>query len=270
MTTLKDLTSYYRESYKLNVRQNVTQGMSANDATAPNIKKKLPGAMPGVPFYQELIDELIKEDYSSDGPGLKEAILKSLKVADTKPKTVKPAVNFKNILLDGIQVIGGASGAIAEIGIKIDENSATLESEKKGLWEMLKHLLRQITNAEPEEIIYEVEYMDTTKGVPVKEKVSFYQFREDMNKKAKILNSFIRGPAYSKLSAMTEEQIIGYLERNIRDVQNLHKTLSALDDYFKSNASTDDRDKIRGIKPELSTMKNSIVRANQLRYEYSA
>ena len=91
MTVLKDLNSYYREAYKLNVRQNITQNMSANDANAANIRKKLPGAIPGVPFYQELIDEIIKEDYSKDGPGLREAVLKSLKVADTKPKAAKAA-----------------------------------------------------------------------------------------------------------------------------------------------------------------------------------
>jgi hypothetical protein len=125
-------------------------------------------------------------------------------------------------------------------------------------------------NSEPEEVIYTLEYMDTTKGIPVKEKINFHQFRSELDKKAKILTSFVRGPAYTKLSNMTEEQVIGYLEKNIRDVQSLHKTLSALDDFFKSNASSEERDKIKGIKPELSTLKNSIVKANQLRYEYSA
>ncbi|MDR0443003.1 MAG: hypothetical protein LBH44_06325 [Treponema sp.] len=270
ITILKDLNSYYRESYKLNVRQTVTQNMSTGDATPGIIKKKMGSAMPGTPFYQELIDELIKEDYSKDGAEMREAVLKALKVAEEKPKSTKPAVNFKNILLDGIQVIGGASTALNEIGVKLDENESVIESRKKGFMEFIKNLVRQMTHAEPEEVVYTVEYLDTTKGVPVKEKVNFHQFRDDMDKKTKILNSFVRGPAYTKLSNMTEEQIIGYLERNIRDVQAFHKTLGALDDFFKSNAPSDIREKIKGIKPELSTMKNSIVRANQLRYEYSA
>ena len=80
----------------------------------------------------------------------------------------------------------------------------------------------------------------------------------------------MRGPAYNKLSAMTEEQIISYLEKNIRDVQFLHKTLGALDEFFKSNAAAEDRAKIKGIKPELGALKNSIVNANKLRFEYSA
>jgi len=270
MNTLKNLNIYYRESYKLSVRQNITKDMSAGEASPENIRKKMPSAMPGMPFYKELIDEIIKEDYSKSGPDLKESIINSLKVAEEKPKATKAAVNYKNILLDGIQVIGSASNTFNEICAKLDENQAVLESRKKGFFEMIKELIRQITNAEPEEVIYNVEYLDATKGIPVKEKVNFHKFREELDKKIKILTSFMRGPAYNKLAAMTEEQVISYLEKNIRDVQFYHRTLGALDDFFKGNAEPTDREKIKGIKPELSALKNTIVRANQLRYEYSA
>jgi len=270
MSILKDLSAYYREYYKLELRQKVTQSMQANEASMDNIRKKMQSAMPGSPYYKELIDELIKEDYTKAGADMRQAILNSLKVAEEKPKAAKAAVNFKNILLDGIQVIGGAGACLVEIGTKLDENQVVMESHKKSLLEAIKQLIRQITNAEPEEVIYIVEYLDTAKGVPVKEKVLFHQLRDEMNKKAKILNSFVRGPAYQKLSAMAEDQIIGYLERNIKDVQTYHRTLSALDEFFKARVDADDRNKIKGIKPELSTLKNSIVRANQLRHEYSA
>jgi hypothetical protein len=69
---------------------------------------------------------------------------------------------------------------------------------------------------------------------------------------------------------MTEEQIIGYLEKNINEVQGLHKTLGALDDFFKTNVVAEDRDKVKGIKPELSALKNTFVKANQIKFDYSA
>ena len=270
MNTLKNLNAYYRESYKLNVRQNISKDMTAGDATLENIRKKMPSALPGTPFYKELVEEIIKEDYTKSGPDLRDTVLNALRVAEDKPKAAKAAVNYKNILLDGIQVIGGASNTLNEICAKLDENQTIMESRKKGLLAAIKELIRQITNAEPEEVIYNIEYLDTTKGIPVKEKINFHRFRDDLEKKIKILTSFMRGPAYNKLSAMTEDQIINYLEKNIRDVQFLHKTLGALDDFFKANVATEDRDKVKGIKPELSALKNSIVKANQLRYEYSA
>jgi hypothetical protein len=172
--------------------------------------------------------------------------------------------------LDGIQVIGGVGNLISEIAIKLDENYTVMESRKKSFFETIKELIRQITKAEPEEVVYTVEYLDQTKGVPVKDKLHFHQFRDELDKRAKNLNSFVRGSAYQKLAAMNEEQIMGYLDKNIRDLQNLHRTLGALDDYFKANVVAEDRGKIKGIKPELSAFKNSFVKANLIQHEYNS
>jgi len=270
MATLKDLNVYYREVYKLDVRQKITQSMSANEATLDGIKKKMPSAMPGSPFYKELVDEIIKEDYSSSGNDLRDVILNTLRIKEDKAKTVKQVINYKKILLDGIITIGGASANLTEINTKLLDNQAVIESRKKGFFDAIKELIRQITNAEPEEVIYTIESMDQAKGIAVKEKISFHQFIGELEKKTRILSSFVRGSAYNKLSAMNEEQIIGYLERNIKDVTALHKTLSALDDFFKANVEQGERDKIKGIKPELSALKNTYVKANQLLYEYNA
>jgi hypothetical protein len=271
MAILKDLTAYYKETYKLNVRSAITRNMSPGEVNLANIKKKFSAALPGTPFYQEFVDELIREDFSKDGAAMQEAVLKSLKVAEEKPKAIKAEVNFKATLLEGVQVIGGASNALTEIAGKIDENEGILANQKKGLWEKIRLLIRQMMNSEPEEVIYELQYVDPSKGAPVREKVSLHHFRADMDKKTRILMSLSgQGPALSKLNSMAEEQIVSYLERTIRDVQVLHRTLSALDDFFKTSASKEDRDRIKGIKPELATIKNSIVRANQLRHEYSA
>jgi len=270
MKIMKELSTFYREKYKLNVRQNISKDMSANEATPENIRKKFPSALPGQPFYKELIEELIREDYTDSGPDLKETILNTLRVKEDKPKAAKPTINLKNILLDGIQVIGGSSNTLTEIVGKLDENHGIMESRKKGFIQKIKELIRQITNAEPEEVIYSVECMDPTKGIPVKEKISFHQFKSDLDKKIRILSSFVRGSAYNKIAAMSEEQIITYLEKYINDVQALFRTLGALDDFFKANVDPSDRDKVKGIKPDLTALKNTFVRANQLRHEYSA
>ena len=74
----------------------------------------------------------------------------------------------------------------------------------------------------------------------------------------------------AKLEQMQDEQLISFLERNIRDLQTIHKTLTTLDEYFKSEVDKEDRDKVKGIKPELATIKNAIVRANSKRHEYTA
>ena len=268
MVHLKTLSDYQREVYKLDLRD-ILEGISQPDIA--QIRKKFSQMKHGTPFYPELAEEVIKEDYSSDGAALREEVLKKLKVAEEKPKTVKQQVSFKSILIDGIQTLGGTAGAFAEILPKIDGNETVLENRKKGFFKMLGKIIQQMFNKEPEPIIYELEYMDPIKGIPVREKVDYYAFRGELERKIRTLTPMAaRGPTAGKLETMQEEQLVGFLERNIRDVQAIHKTLSALDDFFKAEVDKEDRDKIRGIKPELATIKNSILRANSKRHEYSA
>jgi len=265
---LKDLAAYHKETYKHNVRDAIA-GMSASDANTANIKKKINAAMPGVPFIQEYIEELVNEDYSQDGPALREAVLKSLQIAEEKAKAAKPKVSYKTILLDGIQSIGSVAVIMGETAHKIDENQTVLENRRKSFFEKLRLLFRKMANSAPEEVIFELVYIDKEKGTQTKGTLNFNQFRSDLDRKIRILTGMgSRGPVMQKLSAMSEEQITGYLDRTIKDVQNTFKTLNALDEYFKSTVSTEDRGKIKGIKPELSSIKNCIIRANQLRHEY--
>jgi hypothetical protein len=269
---LKEVSDYDRESYKLELRTRITGGMSpAEAAQSTQIRRKFAQLMPGKPFYPDLVEELIREDYGQGGGALREKILKQLEIPDSKPKTVKAAVSFKSILIEGLFAIGSVSSILTEIAPKLDENGMLLENRRKSFWEKVRRLMQQILSKEPEPAIYELEYMDAVKGVSVREKVNFNNLRSDMDRKIKILASIgIRGGPVARMEAMEEPQLMGILERNIRDVQSMHKILSALDDFFKAAADKEDRDKVKGIKPELATIKNAIVKANQKRYEYSA
>jgi hypothetical protein len=269
---LKLVSAYNREAYKLDLRVSVLSGLSEGEASViPAIRKNFAINMKGRPFYPELVEEVIKED-SAGGKPLRDNVLKQMAVPDTKPKTVAPQVIFKNILIEGLNAIGSAHTVMAEIAAKLDENAAALENRKIGFWERVRRVIRQMLNKEPEPAIFNVEYLDPIKGVPVREKVDFVQFRSDMDRKGRTLAALSSrsGPAFNKMQSMSEEQLLGMLERNIRDAQTMHKIFGALDDFFKLEAGKEDRDKIKGIKPELATMKNAIVRANQRRHEFSA
>ena len=227
--------------------------------------------MARTPFYQEFVEELIREDFSKDGPALQEAVLKSLQVAEAKPKATKPKVSYKDILLNGIRAAGSSATILTEIAQKIDENEAVLESQKRGLWEKIKKILKAMVNADPDELIYELHFFDEAKGTEKLERVNFHQFRAEFDRKIKIYTGMSgQGPFLAKLTALNEEQVLGYLERAIKDLQSNHRTLTALDEFFKSSVEREDRDKIKGIKPELAAMKNCFVKANLIRHDYSA
>ena len=270
MGILRNLTVYHKETYKIKVR-NAIKNMSPSEVNANNIRKKMSSEIPGVPFYLEFIDEIIKEDYSKDGQALREKVLKLLEIPQDKPKIVKPKVDYKSILMSGIQAIGTAASVSGEIARKCDDNEEILASQKKGFMYKIKMLIKAIFRSEPEPAIYELQYIDQIKGTHVRENLNYTRFRADYDKKIKILIGMNgQGPLLSKLGAMEEEQIIQYLERNIKDLQSLYKTLSALDEFFKSSVPKIERVKIKGIKPELAAIKNCIVKANHFRHQYSA
>jgi len=92
------------------------------------------------------VEEVIKEDYSKDGPVLRDDVLKRLRVADEKPKVVKPQISFKGIIVEGIQGLGGTAQAFTDISMKIDENQTILENEKKGFIHKIKKIFHQMLN----------------------------------------------------------------------------------------------------------------------------
>jgi hypothetical protein len=273
LSSLKLVSDYKREAYTLELRTKVLGSLDETEASViPTIKKRFAAAMPKQPFYPDLVEEVIKED-SNTGKALRENVLKQMALPLAKPKTISALqVDFKATLIDGLNAIGSVYPTMAEVAGKLDENAALLENRKQGFWDKLKRVIQQMLNKEPDPTIFDVEYIDPVTGVAVKQKVDFNRFRSEMDRKNRTLTALASrsGAAFAKMQAMDDEQLIGMLEKNIRDVQTLHKILSALDDFFKLEAGREDRDKVKGIKPELGLIKNAIVRANQWRHDYSA
>ncbi|MDR1128613.1 MAG: hypothetical protein LBL20_04800 [Treponema sp.] len=272
MALLKEISDYDREAFKAEIREKATSSMPAETPPqAQAIRKKYAAAAPGKPFYNELAEEIIREDYTKEGAAIRERILKQFSVSIEKPKENKPEVSYKSFLIEGLFAVGSISAMLTDIIPKLDENAEILENKHKSLFQKLKELLHQMLNKDPEAIIYIIEYVDPVRQVQIKEKLNFTTFHAELERKAKVLfNVSTKGRAVSKLEGMEETQLLGRLAKNSRDIQTIHKLLNSLDEYFKAAADQEDRGKIRGIKPELSTMKNALIRANQKRYEYSA
>ena len=266
MGHLKTATAYNKESYKLQIRQTITNTM--HDVSIEGIKKKFSAAMPGNAFYPDLVDELIKEDYSPDGEQLRNAVLKQLSVPEEKQNIIKKQVNFKVTLLDGLLVISSVGVALGDIIPRLDENHQLFQNRKLSFGEKLREVFRQMLHKEPEPVIYEIEYIDPIKGIAVKEKVNYNMFRVDLDKWLRSYSSFgIRNT--SKLEAMEEKHLLSILEKAVHDAQSLHKTLTGLDEFFKAEAPKESKEKVKGIKPELGAIKNAIIKANKKRFEYS-
>ncbi|MDR1301896.1 MAG: hypothetical protein LBK43_05440 [Treponema sp.] len=265
---LEVLSNFNRETYKLEVRTAISKRIpEGKSPSVVDIKKQIAAAMPGQSVYTKLLEEIIKEDYSSQSQELRENILKSLKLTQNKKDTAVHEVSLKHFLIEGIQILGGLTPILLEVGAKLDANETILINRKISFWDKVKRLLAQILNKEPEAVIYEVELQNPGSS-PVKVSVDFNQFRNKIDRKIKQFNS-AANTSLPKLAALSDEQLIKFLEQGIRDMQSCHKTLNALDDYFKQAVDQHERDQIKGIKPELSTLKNAYIKANQRYSDYT-
>jgi hypothetical protein len=269
---LKAISDFNREQYKYDIRIDVIEGMSEADANLANIKKKFSTACPGMHFYQELVEEALREDFSPKSDALREAVLKKLVVAGVKPKPKsKAVVNYKAVAIEALNAIGSAATTFIEISEKMQFNSDILSKKKLGLFGTLKQLLAQMSNTSGADIIYELDYVDPIKNVRVNEKLNYSAFMAEVDKKIKILQAIApNGPAAGKLLNMEDGQLLDICQRNIKDVLNMHKNFTGIDEYYKGSVDRADRGRVKGIKPELAALKNAVARANTKLQEYNA
>jgi hypothetical protein len=258
------IQEYNREVYKLELRDAILKDMTGTP-TINLIKQKFTVAIPESVFYAELAEEVLKEDYTPEGDALQEQALDKLRVAIEETQKPLKEITLKDFLLEGIQALGTIAPTLNEIWIKFDENQTVLENKTISTWAKLRQFFERMLNLNQEDDpeLYEVEYVETNGGTMVKEEVNFKEFMLDLETRTKNLASITRS-----VGTQTESQLFETLDRLLRDLQVRHKTLSALDDYFKSHVDAEDRNLVKGVKPELSTIKNTLIKANQRRSEY--
>jgi hypothetical protein len=261
---LKNISDYNREYYKFNVRSTITNGMTREEEQTAAIKAKFDSLMPGAPFYRELIEEIIKEDFDDNAPAIQAALFKRLTADVEKEKGLKKTVVLKPVLIQGLNALGSAATTIAEIMIKTQENHELIQSRKKGLLKKIAALFTQFTNKENDGAMYIFDTFDTLKNTVQKTELHYASFMAETERKNKILAAMApQGMAAIKLKTMDESQLTALLKKNLRDVLALHKMFCGLDDYFKRAAPGEVRSRIKGIKPELSALKNAHAQANQ-------
>lgn len=280
LSALKEVATYHRERYKLELRQLVMPGLDFDTTYAithreevtHQIKRKFAEVASERAFYPELVEELLLEDYSSDGNTLREQVLLRLQVKEEK-KTQKVATrSYKSVVLDGVRIIAGVNYQIEDAMAKLSENSSILELRSQNFFSRFKRMVRQIFSPGDKGLHYEVELLDPITSERKNEIIDFSLFLEEGNRKARVLASLLQrgGPAWKRLETAPEDQSFKFLERNMEELQRLVKRVNALDEYFKSEIPQEDRSKLRGVKSEVTTIKGALIKANQKKHEYVA
>jgi hypothetical protein len=278
--TLKDLTLVHKERYKLELRRLAFEPMNIErdyaithrEELIRKLKQRFGEAAGDRPFSSELAEEIILEDYSSDGQSLRDDILRKLEVKEEK-QSKSAERNFKAIVLEGARVLIGAGFQLNDAVQKLLDNQLLFEAQDKSFMTKVKRALRQMMGKKAEHIVHEVEYLDPVTSERKNEDIDFTALTDEVGRRAQSLSSMVsRNSAASKrLEGASEEQSYKFLEKGIEDLQAYYKKLYALDEFFKGAVTDPEiKGRVRSIAIELGSVKNAFIKANQKRHEYIA
>lgn len=274
---LKKISIYKREEYKLQVRETILPSVDIENASSSKeatnaIKAAFKGSSSGLPYYSELVSEVVSEESGPDSADSRESTLKRLSAPSSAEKKPRETVALHSTLLEAVRTLANSSRSLEEAARKLSESAAVLEGRKRSVGERFKEWIQRLTNKEARRRLYEIELSDIATATMKRETLDFDSLLEAVRKKARLFGSIMSktSPAWKKLENAGEDQLLAFISKNLEELQRHHRRLEGLDTYFKTEANKEERDKLRGIKIELAAIKNHIVTANQKRHEYVA
>ena len=176
------------------------------------------------------------------------------------------------MIMEATRVLGTTNEQLSAIYEKFHNNYELLESTDVTLGQKIARFFRNMLGLKDPPVDYEVIVHDTVTGVQHKELIHFVQFMENLKKRSELYLSFSTkiSAGYSKMLSKDEEQILKFLNKNLGEMNTIFEQMTALDVFFKESAPFEIKSKIKGIKMELTTLKNILIKANQLRAEYTS
>jgi len=279
LETLKGFTDFQRERYKATVRNIVMtapgyskqKAMESTTAEISMIKKNF-SALGKVPFYNELAEEIALEDQSPNKEQLQAKTLQKLNIAPKSETKKEKKVDTKAMLMLSIAVLGATSSQFVQIMQKVQENHDVLESEHNSFADKLKRVFRKAFGLQEKPVVYTVTIEDQSTDSKRHEKVNYQNVIMELATKARRYTAISQknSVGYRKVLALPEDKILDFVSAQISECNRLLIILNALDGFFKSAAAPYDKAKIKGLKIDLTMLKNSIIKANQHRAEYTS
>ncbi len=275
---LKDLMTFQREAYKIRIRHDVIEHPKFNKEKASKsqadevaeIKKNISSILGKIPYYTELIQEIAEEDLAPDRLKLQEQTIGRLAITVKTEKSKKVAVDYKQYLLECLHVLSGLGELYSTIAEKIQSNVSILENKKNTVFRKIVRAVRRMFKLSEPPLVYDFIIIDQKKDTKSHRNVDMGIFISTLTRKAAFFTplSNTHGAEFSKIKNYPEQNILDYLNKSITENQEILTLLTAADEFFKQNADSHDRSKIKGLKIDLISVKNIIVKSIQKRSEY--
>lgn len=278
---LKNIADFQQESYKAKVRKNI---LDLNDfdreqakTSIPNavglIRKYFPQTMGNIPFYNDLIAELVAEEFGPNADSLRMKLLAKLEIKSQSVKQKETAgPDTHEMIMEAIRILGSSSSQLEIIKKKIEENKATLDSQQNSIFRQLCMAFRIMLGLKEKPTEYKLTIVETVTQTRRIEIIRIQEFLADLEKRIRVYSAIAmrKSNVYIKIDQLSDIKILEFLNKQLSECQKILILLAALDSYFKSSASALNGSKIRGIKIELSTLKGILHKTNQQKAEVVA
>ncbi|MDC7231996.1 MAG: hypothetical protein PQJ58_02095 [Spirochaetales bacterium] len=262
---LKKITQYARQNYKLQCRMNVISQMTLDpnrinsdlSGTLQAIKFEFPVKWQGNPFFKELVQEILEEDFSSQAASLQEKNLSSLAVKErvVKKKKIDKSAEMKKELLALVSELAKIYIPMETIIIRLDDNSHILDENIKSFAQRLSRWINRVMR-QKNEVFYEIQTGSngTRKS---REKINFTSYLNWIRMKANFYKNLNNPQSTSYLRAAESDlpHLEEFLEKNQLELKKIINRLAALERFFKEEADPEVRTKAKGFKAEMQQMK---------------
>jgi hypothetical protein len=275
---LKQIADYKKEEYKLFLREEIiphsdlseAQAYHQKDRSIRSIRKAFQERGAGRPFFQELVDEVINEDFGPDGHALRQEVLSHLQVREEKPKQKQKQDELRPILMEGIRNLPAAGRSIEEILNKIDENVGLLDNRKKSFGERFREWIDRMVNRDTPKRVFEVEYLDDATSTTHTERIEYESFTTSMRKKARLYGAIPNRMSNvgRKLEDASEDQLYNFLQKHLEALAIAQRQLQSLDTHIRAEAPRAQRNSLNGVADELAQLKETTAKANKKKHAY--
>ncbi|MBQ9630467.1 MAG: hypothetical protein IJR49_02640 [Treponema sp.] len=275
--SLRELTVFHKEFYKYQIRKTVIanpdfkkESLTSPQEELAEVRRLFPQLMGKKSFYGDLVQEIIKEDQNPDKLQLREKIFVRLELPEQKKSSEKKEIDTKELLIEAVMIISSLAPQYEQVNAKVNANHELLASTHNSFFDKIRRAIRKAFNLQEPKEMYELVITNQKTDLRTQQKIEYHAFYENIERKKRVLSSFNgkQSAEFHKIESSTEDAILNFINKQISDNQEIIVLLNALDDYFKEQIKGPEKERIKGMKIELVTMKNTVIKANQKRAEY--
>lgn len=274
---LVEINDFQKELYKGKIRKDILENSDFDkqkaygspEAEMAEIKRLYSKVTGKKNFNTDAVTEIVNEDQAPNALALREKVLQKLAIVEKEVVKVNKGPDAKTLLMVAISSLGALGPIIDSMVLKIVDNFELLFYVKKNFFYKLKEAFRKAFGIKEKEKEFSITVVDSKTGAKTIEKIKVTGFLNDLNKKSKIYNALsVKGPEFEKIANNDEDTILSFLNKQISDNQTLFNLINALDEHFKANVQILLKPKIKGLKIDLSSYRNTIISLNKKRGEY--